>query len=66
MVSINVMNGSIVCSTLQREKGHEIFTSTYARHVSPRPKEEGTKWCEMLQVEAALCIEGHYKRASKM
>jgi len=27
----------------ERETGHEIFTLTHARHVSPRPKEEGTK-----------------------
>jgi len=27
----------------ERETRHEIFTLTHARHVSPRPKEEGTK-----------------------
>jgi hypothetical protein len=36
----------------ERETGHEIFTRTYARHVSLRPKEEGTKWCDMLKVAA--------------
>jgi hypothetical protein len=55
MASINVMNGSIVCGTLQR-RGLEIFTSTYARHVPPHPKEVGTKWCEFLYDEVAASL----------
>jgi hypothetical protein len=44
------------CVRQAAEKGLEIFTSTYARHVASLPKEEGTKRCEILHHVAVAAL----------